>query len=91
MGEVEKITLFSRNPRGVMAVKFRSSVAAQAAVKKMDGRAFGGRLLRAYFYDGETDYTVISLGHFDEVRRSCLHVSYAPATHTYTSSPPISP
>jgi len=57
LGEVEKITLFSRNPRGVVAVKFRTAAAAQAAVRKMEGRCFGGRELRAYFFDGETDYT----------------------------------
>ena len=57
LGEVEKITLFSKHPRGVIAVKFRVSAAAHAAVRLLDGRAFGGRIVRAYFYDGETDYT----------------------------------
>jgi hypothetical protein len=57
VGEVEKITLFSRNPRGVVAVKFRSASAAQTAVKTFQGRVFDRENVRCFFYDGETDYT----------------------------------
>lgn len=56
-GQIEKITVFSKNPRGVVIVKFSTSYASQECVKLMDGRFFGGKKLRCYFWDGATDYT----------------------------------
>ena len=60
-GQIEKITVFSKNPRGVGIVKFSTSYASQECVKLMDGRFFGGKKLRCYFWDGATDYTGTSL------------------------------
>ena len=45
VGEPEKLTLFSKNPRGVVVVKFRTSHAAAACVKLMHERFFAGRKL----------------------------------------------
>ncbi len=59
-GVVEKITLFSQNVRGIVVVKFSTSYAAQECVKLMNGRFFGGRKIRCFFWDGETNYTVTS-------------------------------
>jgi HIV Tat-specific factor 1 len=56
-GRIEKITVSSKNPLGVVIVKFSTSYASQACVKLMDGRFFGGKKLRCYFWDGATDYT----------------------------------
>ena len=56
-GNIEKITVFSKNPRGVVIVKFNTSYASQECVKLMDGRFFGGKKLRCYFWDGSTDFT----------------------------------
>ena len=56
-GQIEKITVFSKNPRGVVIVKFNTSYASQECVKLMDGRFFGGKKLRCYFWDGSTNFT----------------------------------
>eukprot|EP01036_Dinobryon_divergens_P024852 gene24852-33339_t len=59
-GVVEKITLFSQNVRGIVVVKFSTSYAAQECVKLMNGRFFGGRKIKSFFWDGVTNYTVTS-------------------------------
>ena len=56
-GQIEKITVFSKHPNGVVIVKFSTSYASQECVKLMDGRFFGGKKLRCYFWDGATDFT----------------------------------
>ena len=58
LGQVEKITVFSKNPRGIVIVKFTTSFAAQECVRVMDGRYFGGNRLRCTFWDGVTNYSV---------------------------------
>ena len=58
-GVIEKITVFSSNPRGIVVVKFATAFAAQQCVEMMDGRFFGGRKLRCFFWDQVTDYTVV--------------------------------
>lgn len=57
-GPLEKITVFSKNPKGVVIVKFATAFAAQECVRIMDGRYFGGRKLRSTFWDGVTNYSV---------------------------------
>lgn len=59
-GPIEKITVFSQNPRGVVVVKFGTAYAAQECVKLMNGRFFGGVKLRSYYWDGVTNYLVVS-------------------------------
>ena len=56
-GPVEKITVFSKHPKGVVIVKFSTSFAAQECIRVMDGRYFGGRRLRSMFWDGVTNYS----------------------------------
>ena len=56
-GDIDKITVFSKNPRGVAIVKFTTSFASQECIKMMDGRFFGGRKIRCYFWDGVTNFT----------------------------------
>ncbi|GJD08974.1 HIV Tat-specific factor 1 [Galdieria sulphuraria] len=56
LGEIEKLTVFERNPEGVVAVRFRSPAAAESCIELMTGRWYGGRQLEAEFYDGKTDY-----------------------------------
>jgi len=58
LGTVEKITIFSRNPEGVVIVKFFQPAAATEAVKKYHGKLFNGRKVNASFWDGVTDYTI---------------------------------
>jgi HIV Tat-specific factor 1 len=58
-GVVEKITVFSKHPEGVVIVKFSKPGAASDAVKELDGRMWkeAGRI-EASFWDGDTDFTV---------------------------------
>ena len=61
-GNVEKITVFSKNPRGVVVVKFTQPGAASEAVKAWDGQLFSlakeERKVEAIFWDGVEDFTV---------------------------------
>lgn len=56
-GPIDKITVFSQHPKGVVIVKFATSFAAQECVRIMDGRFFGGKKLRCMFWDGVTNYS----------------------------------
>eukprot|EP00188_Purpureofilum_apyrenoidigerum_P000993 Plantae.Rhodophyta-Purpureofilum_apyrenoidigerum.ctg15059.p1 GENE.Plantae.Rhodophyta-Purpureofilum_apyrenoidigerum.ctg15059~~Plantae.Rhodophyta-Purpureofilum_apyrenoidigerum.ctg15059.p1 ORF type:complete len:442 (+),score=123.00 Plantae.Rhodophyta-Purpureofilum_apyrenoidigerum.ctg15059:65-1390(+) len=57
-GEVEKVTVFERNPEGAVAIKFKQSASAENCIENMNGRFFDGRKLEADFYDGKSDYRV---------------------------------
>jgi HIV Tat-specific factor 1 len=58
-GIVEKLTVFSKNPEGVVIVKFAQPGAASEAVKAWEGRKWKDiGSVRASFWDGVTDYTV---------------------------------
>lgn len=61
-GNVEKITIFSKNPQGVVIVKFTQPTAASEAAAYYNGekapKKFGGREMEAVYWDGVTDYTV---------------------------------
>ena len=58
-GYVEKFTIFSKNPQGVVILKFGHPVAASTAVKEFNGRIIKGQKVDACFWDGVTDFTVI--------------------------------
>lgn len=57
-GAVEKLTVFSQNPRGIAIVKFATSYAAQECTKLLNGRFYAKRKLRCYFWDGVTNYSI---------------------------------
>jgi len=57
-GDVEKITVFSKNPAGVVIVKFAQPAAASAAIKGYQNVYISGKKLEATFWDGVTDYTI---------------------------------
>lgn len=58
MGDVEKITAFSKNPEGVIVIKFSQPTAASDAIAKYHGTMRRGRRIDGSFWDGVTDYTV---------------------------------
>jgi len=58
IGEVEKIKIFERNPEGVVVVKFKDPLDAEACVRRMNERWFGGKQLISEIYDGWTNYQV---------------------------------
>jgi HIV Tat-specific factor 1 len=50
--------VYQYHPEGVVSIKFRTDDAAQACLKLMNGRFFGGRQLTAEMWDGLTNYNV---------------------------------
>ncbi|KZT72172.1 hypothetical protein DAEQUDRAFT_664760 [Daedalea quercina L-15889] len=53
LGEVTNVVLYDREPEGVMTIKFRDPLSAQACVIKMNGRFFAGRRIEASLYAGK--------------------------------------
>lgn len=53
LGEVTNVVLYDQEPEGVMTVKFRDPLSAQACVLKMNGRFFAGRRIEAALYAGK--------------------------------------
>jgi len=56
LGEVTNVILYDREPEGVMTVKFRDPLSAQACIIKMQGRFFDGRRVEAFLYSGKERY-----------------------------------
>ncbi|OSD06718.1 hypothetical protein PYCCODRAFT_1430915 [Trametes coccinea BRFM310] len=52
LGEVTNVILYDEEPEGIMTVKFKDPLSAQACVLKMNGRFFAGRRIEAYLYAG---------------------------------------
>eukprot|EP01038_Epipyxis_sp_PR26KG_P012008 gene12008-16076_t len=57
-GKIDKITVFSKNPRGVIVIKFATAYAAQECIKLMNGRFFGGQKIKCSYWDGVTNFTI---------------------------------
>ncbi|CAK5265610.1 unnamed protein product [Mycena citricolor] len=53
LGEVTNVVLYDKEPEGVMTVKFRDPLSAQACVLKMNGRFFDGLRVEASLFDGQ--------------------------------------
>jgi HIV Tat-specific factor 1 len=56
-GEIKKITIFSKNKKGVVVVKFATAFSAQECINLTNGRHFGGNILKSYFWDGVTNFS----------------------------------
>ncbi|GJN94356.1 hypothetical protein Rhopal_007430-T1 [Rhodotorula paludigena] len=56
IGEVTNVTLYDKEDKGVMTVRFKEELAAQACIAKMNGRYFGGRTIAAFPMDGTKKY-----------------------------------
>ena len=57
-GDVEKITVFTKNEAGIVVVKFTQPAAASASIKAYHNIFIGGKRIEATFWDGVTDFTV---------------------------------
>ncbi|KAJ7647343.1 hypothetical protein FB45DRAFT_893169 [Roridomyces roridus] len=53
LGEVTNVVLYDKEPEGVMTVKFREPLSAQACVLRMNGRFFDGLRVEASLYTGK--------------------------------------
>jgi HIV Tat-specific factor 1 len=56
LGVVENMKIYRRNPDGVVSILFKTEEAADACIKLMRGRWFGGRQLEADKWDGVTNH-----------------------------------
>jgi len=54
-GDIEKITVFSRHPKGVTIVKYSKAFAAQECVRALNGQ----QGLRVYYWDGSTNFDLV--------------------------------
>jgi len=52
LGEVTNVVLYDLEPEGIMTVKFREPLSAQACILKMQGRFFDGKRIEASIYSG---------------------------------------
>ncbi len=51
-GEVTNVTLYDKEEDGIVTLRFGNSVSAQACIKALDGRVFGGARVDASIADG---------------------------------------
>ncbi|TFK75460.1 hypothetical protein BDN72DRAFT_832339 [Pluteus cervinus] len=65
LGEVTNVTLYDLERDGVMSVKFKDPVSAQACVLRMNGRFFAGRRIEAVLYNGKQRYKRSGAGEAD--------------------------
>ncbi|KAG8956393.1 hypothetical protein FRC04_004474 [Tulasnella sp. 424] len=77
LGDVTNVVLYDLEPEGVMTVKFRDSVSAQACIMKMNGRFFDGRKVSAALYTGRERFKKTGggndlLGEEDETEKKRL-------------------
>lgn len=56
LGEVVKLSVFSKHSDGPIVIRFKSAGAAVEAISLFNGRFFGGRKITCEFWDGQTDF-----------------------------------
>ncbi|KAF9461270.1 hypothetical protein BDZ94DRAFT_1167931 [Collybia nuda] len=56
LGDVTNVVLYDKEQDGVMTVKFRDPVSAQACILKMNGRYFAGRKIEATLFTSKQRY-----------------------------------
>jgi len=66
-GDIDKITLYSKNPKGILIVKYKTSFAAQECIRLMNNSDFHGKVMKVYFWDG-TDHSIVRASHGDGTR-----------------------
>lgn len=60
-GEIDKITVYSKHPDGVVIVRYRTNYAAQQCRDQLNGQQWvpgSSSGLRVLYWDGKTDYSV---------------------------------
>jgi HIV Tat-specific factor 1 len=65
-GEIDKLTIFTKNPRGIVVIKFKTAFAAEECIRIMNGRYFAGKRLKSYYWDGVTNYSIVIQSKDDE-------------------------
>jgi len=62
LGEVTNVVLYDKEEDGIMTVKFKEPLSAQACVIKMNGRFFAGRQVIANLFDGKAKFRRSGVG-----------------------------
>ncbi|KAF9516195.1 hypothetical protein BS47DRAFT_1442731 [Hydnum rufescens UP504] len=62
LGEVTNVVLYDKEPEGIMMIKFKEPLSAQACVIKMNGRFFDGRRVVATLFDGKVKFKRSGVG-----------------------------
>ncbi|GAA5901569.1 U2 snRNP complex subunit CUS2 [Sporobolomyces salmoneus] len=57
LGTVTNVTLYDKEDRGIMTVRFREELSAKACIAKMNGRFFAGRTIQAYPMNGKHKFS----------------------------------
>lgn len=50
LGRIERLRVFAGNPEGVISIRYQFEEEAEACVKLMNGRFFGGQQIEAHMY-----------------------------------------
>nr|KIR45643.1 HIV Tat-specific factor 1 [Cryptococcus bacillisporus CA1280] len=66
LGQVTSVILYDKEEDGVMTIKFKEPVSAQACVAKMNNRYFDGRVIYAGLYNGKERFKKSGGRTFDE-------------------------
>ncbi|KAF5386014.1 hypothetical protein D9615_002527 [Tricholomella constricta] len=68
LGDVTNVVLYDKEKDGIMTVKFRDHISAQACLLKMNGRFFAGRRIEASLFTGKQRFKRSGAGddHEDE-------------------------
>lgn len=56
LGAVTNVVLYDEEEEGIVSVRFQTREAAEACLKVMHGRAFGGRIVEAFFATGREKF-----------------------------------
>lgn len=56
LGPVTNVVLYDEEEEGIVSVKFQTREAAEACLRVMHGRAFGGRIVEAFFATGKEKF-----------------------------------
>ncbi|KAH8918970.1 hypothetical protein BT69DRAFT_1285235 [Atractiella rhizophila] len=56
LGEVTNVVLYDKEPEGIMSIRFKDELSAQACVLKMNNRFFGGRQIQAALLEGKPKF-----------------------------------
>jgi len=66
LGDVTNVVLYDLEPEGIMTVKFRDPISAQACVLRMNGRYFAKQKIEAYLFGGKERFKKSGVGQAHE-------------------------
>ena len=68
IGKIDKIQIIGSNPSGVIKIKFKKAKDSAQCIEKMNDRFFDGKVIKCYYWDGFTDYSVEETAEQQEMR-----------------------